>query len=109
MKTVTKKFKFLIVSCLFISAISFSQQLISKQEVSPQKLSGIFKNAYVEVLSVQETYLKVKDVFTSFIDIDSKKRYISISGNYRIEPNTSKLQILELINKINREVIMVKC
>ncbi len=109
MKMLSKKLTFLIVFCAFTSSISFSQKLITKEEISTNKIAEIFKNAYVEVLSVQDSYLKVKDVFTAFIDIDADKRFISISGNYSFQPNTPKNQILELINKINREVIMVKC
>ncbi|MGV6846539.1 MAG: YbjN domain-containing protein [Lutibacter sp.] len=109
MKTITKKIKIATLLFFLSTSILLSQQVITKDQVTPQKLASIFKDAYIEVLSVQNTYIKVKDVFTTFLDIDSKKRYVSISGNYRIQPNTPKSEILDLINKINREVILIKC
>ncbi|MBI9040384.1 hypothetical protein [Lutibacter sp.] len=103
----SKKLKFVIVA-LLISAISFSQNYIDNSTLTTQKLSEMFKNAYVEVLQVNDSYLKIKDKYESFIDLDSEKRYITISGNYALQPNLTKMEILDFINKLNTDVALVK-
>ncbi|SFS64695.1 YbjN domain-containing protein [Lutibacter maritimus] len=103
----SKKIKLILVG-LFISTISFSQNYIDNTTLNTQKLSEIFKNAYVEVLQVNSSYLKIKDKYETFVDLDSQNRYISISGNYALQPNLTKMEILEFINKLNTEVALVK-
>jgi hypothetical protein len=103
----SKTVKLLFVS-LFITTLTYAQNYIDNSSLNTQKLSDIFKNAYVEVLEVQSTYLKIKDKYTSFVDLDAQNRYISISGNYVLQPNNSKIEILDFINKLNNEVALVK-
>ena len=110
MKTLSftsKKIKLILV-WLFISTISFSQNYIDNTTLNAQKVAEIFKNAYIEVLEVNSSYLKVKDKYETFVDLDSQNRYISISGNYALQPNLTKMEILEFINKLNTEVALVK-
>jgi hypothetical protein len=103
----SKKIKLILVG-LFISTISFSQNYIDNTTLNTQKVAEIFKNAYVEVLQVNSSYLKIKDKYETFVDLDSQNRYISISGNYALQPNLTKMEILEFINKLNTEVALVK-
>ena len=47
---------------------SFSQRLINANEVTPAFLKETFDNAYIEVLEVKDTYIKVKDVYAIYLD-----------------------------------------
>jgi len=103
----SKKLKLVFIG-LFISTISFSQNYVDSSTLTVEKLAEIFKNAYVEVLEVKNSYLTVKDKYKTFIDLDSQNRYIALSGNYALKPNLNKVEILDFINKINTEVALVK-
>lgn len=94
---------------LFLTANnSFSQRIINTTEVTPSFLKETFENAYIEVQEVKDTYLKVKDVFTIYVDLDPNKRYITLSSVYNLTEGTSKKDALELVNKINTEVALIK-
>ena len=110
MKTIyftKKKFKLVIIGLLFTS-VTFSQTYIDNTTLTSKSLADIFERAFVEVTEIQDSYVKVKDVYASFVDLDPSKRYISISGNYAFKPNLNKTEILEFINKVNTEVVLVK-
>lgn len=94
---------------LFLTTNSlFSQRIINTTEVTPSFLKETFENAYIEVQEVKDTYLKVKDVFTIYVDLDPNKRYITLSSVYNLTEGTSKKDALELVNKINTEVALIK-
>ena len=61
---------------------SFSQRLINANEVTPAFLKETFDNAFIEVQEVKDTYIKIKDVFSIYLDIDANKRFITLSGVY---------------------------
>lgn len=103
----TKKAKLLIVGILF-STLSFSQNFVDNSTLTSKGLSDIFERAFIEVLEVKDSYIQVKDIYTTFVDLDPNKRYISLSGNYAMKPNLSKYEILEFINMLNTEVALVK-
>ena len=87
---------------------SFSQRLINANEVTPAFLKETFDNAYIEVQEVKDTYIKIKDVFSIYLDIDANKRFITLSGVYNLVEGTSKKDALELVNKLNAEVALIK-
>ncbi|MCK6608480.1 MAG: YbjN domain-containing protein [Flavobacterium sp.] len=87
---------------------SFSQKLINANEVTPAFLKETFDNAYIEVLEVKDTYIKVKDVYTIYLDIDANKRYVTLSGVYNLVEGTTKRDALDLVNKLNAEVALIK-
>lgn len=87
---------------------SFSQRLINANEVTPAFLKEIFDNAFIEVQEVKDTYIKIKDVFSIYLDIDANKRFITLSGVYNLVEGTSKKDALELANKLNAEVALIK-
>lgn len=110
MKTIfftTKKVKLLIVGILF-STLSYSQNYVDNSNLTSKGLSDIFERAFIEVLEVKDSYIKVKDIYTTFVDLDPSKRYISLSGSFAMQPNLSKYEIFEFINKMNTEVALVK-
>ena len=87
---------------------SFSQRLINANEVTPAFLKETFDNAFIEVQEVKDTYIKIKDVFSIYLDIDANKRFITLSGVYNLVEGTSKKDALELVNKLNAEVALIK-
>ena len=87
---------------------SFSQRLINANEVTPALLKETFDNAFIEVQEVKDTYIKIKDVFSIYLDIDANKRFITLSGVYNLVEGTSKKDALELVNKLNAEVALIK-
>lgn len=100
----------LLLVLLSVSTQSFSQEkLSSPDDVTPQYLENIFKNAYIDVLEVKDTFVKIKDNRTLYLDIDSQKRFISISILYTLKEGAKKDEILEVFNAINKDVLMIKC
>lgn len=87
---------------------AFSQSLVTTDELSPSLLKETFENAYIEVLETQESYVKVKDVFTMYLDIDKTKRFVTISSTYNLVEGASQTDALTLVNKLNTEVALVK-
>lgn len=106
-----KMFKLSTVLCLFVlltSMSSFAQRVVSSDELTPQLLKETFDNAYIEVLEVKDTYIKVKDVFTVYMDIDKSKRYVAFNSTYNLSEGTSPAKALALMNKLNAEVALLK-
>ena len=92
----------------FVTTNSFSQKVINANEVTPAFLKETFDNAYIEVLEVKDTYIKVKDVYTIYLDIDANKRFVTLSGVYNLVEGTNKRDALDLVNKLNAEVALIK-
>lgn len=91
----------LLLVLLSVSTQSFSQdQLSSPDNVTPQYLENIFKNAYIDVLEVKDTFVKIKDNRTLYLDIDSQKRFISISILYTLKEGAKKDEILEVFKRL---------
>ncbi|MBL1232184.1 MAG: hypothetical protein P1U44_02430 [Vicingaceae bacterium] len=102
------KLSLLLVLFFSTSLIVNAQKLISSDELTPNLLKETFENAFIEVLEVKETYVKVKDVYSVFLDIDPKKRYVTLSGVYQVVEGAKKQEVYELMNKINTEVALIK-
>ncbi|MCO6175435.1 hypothetical protein NHF50_10310 [Flavobacterium sp. NRK F10] len=100
-------FYFLILFFSLSNSIT-AQKLISSDEVTPQFLKETFENAYIKVEEVSDTYIKVKDTYSVYIDIDASKRYVTLSGVYKLSDKVNKEKVLELMNKINGEVALIK-
>ena len=106
-----KNFKFstvLFLLVLFTSFGSFAQRVISSDELTPQLLKETFDNAYIEVLDTKDTYIKVKDVFSVYLDIDKNKRYVALNAVYNLSDKATPAKALELMNKLNGEVALIK-
>lgn len=104
----TIKLTLVFILFLFTSFVAQAQKLVTSNEVTPQFLKETFDNAYIEVLEVKDTYVKVKDTYTIFLDIDAKKRFVTLSGTYNIKAGANKTDIMNLVNKINSEVALIK-
>ena len=106
---ISKSLKSLIVcTILFASSFVSAQQLIQPEEITPKFLKETFEAAFIDIEEVGDTYIKIKDTYSIFIDIDSKKRYVTLSGIYRIVDGAKKEKVMDLMNKINGEVALVK-
>lgn len=106
-----KMLKFSTVLCLFMlfaSVGSYAQRLVSEDELTTQLLKETFDNAYIEVLEVKDTYIKVKDVFTVYMDIDKNKRYVAFNSTYNLSDKATPTKALTLMNKLNAEVALIK-
>lgn len=109
MKVLTKTTVFsFLVFFLTLTDLATAQKIISSEEITPQLLKETFENAYIEVLDVKDTYIKVKDVFTVYMDIDKNKRYIAFNSVYNLVEGTSPAKALALMNKLNAEVALIK-
>ncbi|WP_374542568.1 YbjN domain-containing protein [Flavobacterium sp.] len=104
----TIKLTLVFIAFLLTSFVSHAQKLVTANELTPQFLKETFDNAYIEVLEVKDTYVKVKDTYTIFLDIDDKKRFVTLSGTYNIKAGANKSDIMNLVNKINSEVALIK-
>jgi hypothetical protein len=93
---------------LFASVGSYAQRLVSEDELTTQLLKETFDNAYIEVLEVKDTYIKVKDVFTVYMDIDKNKRYVAFNSTYNLSDKATPTKALALMNKLNAEVALIK-
>ncbi|MFM7896135.1 MAG: YbjN domain-containing protein [Flavobacterium sp.] len=108
MKTL-KLFSVVYLFALFlITTNSYSQKLINASEVTSSFLKETFDNAFIEVQEVKDTYIRVKDGYSIYLDIDANKRYITLSGVYNLVEGVSKKDALELVNKLNTEVALIK-
>jgi hypothetical protein len=85
-----------------------AQTVYQASDVTPKFLKVIFDNAFIEVLEVKDNYIVVKDVFTIYIDIDANKRFVTFSSTYPLVTGAKKLDVLELMNIINKEVAQIK-
>lgn len=106
----TTNFKLILIAILCIAFKSYSQNLIDNTSLDGKSLAQIFNKAYVEVLKTNDSYIKIKDRYTAYVDIDTKKRYLVISASYSLnsKSKTSNLEKLEFINKLNAEIALIK-
>lgn len=95
--------------CCFSWNTVFAQSpsdIVSKENVSIDMIKKIFENSYYEIKDVKPTYITIKDVFTIYIDLDDDKRYITLSVIWPLYTNFNDRERYELLNKINKEVLL---
>ena len=108
MKTLFVLPKMILLVLLYSNFSAHSQNLNAATDLTAPFLKETFENALVTVLEVKDDYIKTKDVFDFYIDIDPAKRFVSFSGNFLLVEGTPLPKILELMNRFNTEIIMVK-
>jgi hypothetical protein len=81
--------------------------IVSKENVSIKLLKTIFENSYYEILETTSTYIKIKDDYNIYIDLDKDNRYLTYSVKWSINSNFSQTDKLQLLNKISKEVLLV--
>ncbi len=100
---------FLITLLLFTGFVSNAQRMIKAEEVTPDMLKNICEDAAIKVLEAQNSYVKIKETFSIYLDIDSAGRYVLINSTYNLVDGAKPEEALALINKLNREVILIQC
>ena len=108
MKTLKKSSLFYLFALFILTNLSYGQKLVNSNELTPTFLKETFDNAFIEVLEVKDTYVKIKNTYTVYLDIDPTKRYIALNSVYNLVEGTSKKDALELVNKLNAEVALIK-
>ena len=108
MKTLKNSTLFYLLVLLISVQFATAQKLVTAAEVTPAFLKVTFDNAYIEVLEVKDTYIKIKNTYNIYLDIDSNKRYVTLSSVYNLVDGAPKRDVLELINKLNAEVALIK-
>lgn len=107
MKTIKKLLITLSIVCLTNLSLQ-AQKLIQPEEITVQSLSDIYDAALIDITVKDESYLKVKNMYEYFVDIDPKKRYITYSVSFSLNPDAKKEDVSELLNIINKDVALVK-
>ena len=108
MKTLKNSTLFYLLVLLISVQFATAQKLVTAAEVTPAFLKETFDNTYIEVLEVKDTYIKIKNTYNIYLDIDSNKRYVTLSSVYNLVDGAPKRDVLELINKLNAEVALIK-
>lgn len=93
---------------LFAPLSGFAQKIIEPESITPAFLKETFENAFIEVLEVEEDYIKIKDYHQFYIDIDPKKRFVTISVSYALAPDAKPENVLKFLNLVNKDVAMIK-
>jgi hypothetical protein len=81
--------------------------IVSKENVTIEMIKSIFQNSYYEITETAATYIKIKDTYSIYIDLDDDKRYLTFSVNWPINESFSMQQKFDLLNKISKEVLLV--
>ena len=108
MKTLKLSSFFYLFVLFFSVQFATAQKLVNASEVTPSLLQETCSNAYIEVLEVKDTYIKIKNTYSVYLDIDANKRFVTFSSVYNLVDGTSKKDALELVNKLNAEVALIK-
>ena len=86
-----------------------AQKLILPTEITPALLKNICEDAAIKVEETKDTYVKVKETFAIYLDIDKEKRFIYMNISYPLVAGTTSSKALALVNKLNQEIILLKC
>jgi len=108
MKKIIVIFMFLLLTGHVVTfAQSGASEIISKDNVSIDKIKSIFENSFYEIRETAATYILFKDIFTIYADLDKDNRYITLSVNWPIKESFSMEERFKLLNTISKEVLVV--
>jgi hypothetical protein len=88
-------------------AQSGPNEIISKDNVSIDKVRSILENTYYEIKESTATYVLFKDIFSIYADLDKDNRYITLSVNWPVNETFSLEDKFNLLNTISKEVLVV--
>lgn len=99
---------------LFLAGIflfSFSQisaqQLIKASEVTPAYLKILCATNGITISEMKDNFVKINNGVDLYLDIDDQKEYIILNNNYSLSDKATPAKALELVNRINSEVIFI--
>ena len=81
--------------------------IVSKDNVTIEMVKAIFENSFYDVTETAAAYIKIKDTYSIYIDLDKDNRYLTFSVNWPINDNFSSQDKFLLLNKIGKDVLVV--
>ena len=86
-----------------------AEKIISTDNLSKELLKEIFDDAYLDAgFDEKDGDLFVKETWKTWIYLDEKKRYISLSLYFIINEDSSMADRLEYAGNVSREFILIK-
>ncbi|TLM76823.1 MAG: hypothetical protein FDZ70_06080 [Actinobacteria bacterium] len=83
---------------------------ISKEELNNQKLLEVYKSAYMEAEMDDDGEIKcVVDGFRLYANVMPDRPFFVLRTMFTIKPEAQRAQILELCNRLNDHMIMIRC
>lgn len=91
---------------LFAQAVP---DVIDVNNVTPQIIATAFENAYMSVNKELSTgnAVVIDDILKIYLDLDPNKKYLTYSVTFGFQDGVSEAKKLELVNKLNAEVLMI--
>lgn len=107
MKTNSKiKLFFALITLLSFVNLN-AQNLIKVSEVTPAYLKIICATNGITVSEMKDNFIKINNGIDMYLDIDEKNEYIIFNNNYSLSDKATPAKALELVNKINSEVVFI--
>ena len=107
MKTNSKiKLFFALITLLSFVNLN-AQNLIKAAEVTPAYLKIICATNGITVSEMKDNFIKINNGIDMYLDIDEKNEYIIFNNNYSLSDKATPAKALELVNKINSEVVFI--
>lgn len=107
MKTNSKiKLFFALITLLSFVNLN-AQNLIKAAEVTPAYLKIICATNGITVSEMKDNFIKINNGIDMYLDIDEKNEYIIFNNNYSLSDKATHAKALELVNKINSEVVFI--
>lgn len=84
--------------------------LIDKDELNNQKVLEIYKNAYMDAEMDDDGEIKcVVDGFKLYANVMEDRPFFVLRTMFTIKPEAGRMQVLELCNRLNDHMIMIRC
>ena len=107
MKT-NSKIKLFFALIILLSFVNLNaQNLIKASEVTPAYLKILCATNGITVSEIKDNFIKINNGIDMYLDIDDKNGYIIFNNNYSLSDKATPAKALELVNKINSEVVFI--
>lgn len=84
-------------------------EVISNEELSGHKLLEIFKNAYMDAELDSDGDVRLTlDGIKVLVTMDQSRKLIHLISIFGVKPGASRQQLLELCNRINDRLILIR-
>jgi hypothetical protein len=113
------KAKFIMLFLATITIVNGQQKasfsvpkVIFANEKTTQTLEKILKNAAIEVVEVQDTFLEVNlgdnPKIKTFIDVDGDRQFLIFNGSNALQEGTTATQAKDLVSDMNSQTNLIK-
>ena len=90
------------------NAFAQSDAVIDHSTMTTQTLKKVFEDAYLEVLSVDEDFLTVKDTYSLYVTLyDESNRYIEFVIFNGFKDGVSDMAKYKFVNQVNADLIEI--